>query len=139
MLVCRTDESHRESATSARLIAVLAAANAVAPFSIDMYLSAFPAMARDLHASTSSIQLTMTAFLIGLATGQLVIGQLSDRNGRRSPLIVGTAVCFGASALCVIAPTIEILICLRFVQGFAGAAGVVIARAVIADRAVGRS
>jgi DHA1 family bicyclomycin/chloramphenicol resistance-like MFS transporter len=121
------------------LIAVLAALNAVAPFSIDMYLSAFPAMARDLHASTSSIQLTMTAFLIGLASGQLVIGQLSDRYGRRPPLIAGTAACLAASALCVIAPAIEFLVGLRFVQGFAGAAGVVIARAVIADRASGHS
>ena len=125
--------------TSPVLIAVLAALNAVAPFSIDMYLSAFPAMARDFDASTSSIQLTMTAFLIGLATGQLMLGQLSDRYGRRRPLIVGTAACLGASALCVVAPVIEVLICLRFVQGFAGAAGVVIARAVIADRAGGRS
>ena len=139
-----TDNSTRERCqasvgTSPVLIAVLAALNAVAPFSIDMYLSAFPAMARDFDASTSSIQLTMTAFLIGLATGQLMLGQLSDRYGRRRPLIVGTAACLGASALCVVAPVIEVLICLRFVQGFAGAAGVVIARAVIADRAGGRS
>jgi MFS transporter, DHA1 family, multidrug resistance protein len=132
MPLCATDESPA-------LIAVLAALNAVAPFSIDMYLSAFPAMARDLHASTSSIQLTMTAFLIGLASGQLVIGQLTDRYGRRAPLIVGTAVCLGASALCIVAPAIEFLIGLRFVQGFAGAAGLVIARAVIADRSSGRS
>jgi DHA1 family bicyclomycin/chloramphenicol resistance-like MFS transporter len=121
------------------LIAVLTALNAVAPFSIDMYLSAFPRMARDFNASTSSIQLSLTAFLIGLAGGQLIIGQLSDRYGRRIPLIVGSATCLGASVLCILAPSIEILICLRFVQGFAGAAGVVIARAVIADRARGRA
>lgn len=120
------------------LIAVLTALNAVAPFSIDMYLSAFPRMAQDFKASASSIQLSLTAFLIGLAGGQLIIGQLSDRYGRRMPLIVGSATCVGASALCVLAPSIQILICLRFVQGFAGAAGVVIARAVIADRARGR-
>jgi DHA1 family bicyclomycin/chloramphenicol resistance-like MFS transporter len=118
---------------------VLVALNAVAPFSIDMYLSAFPRMARDFSASTSSIQLSLTAFLIGLASGQLIIGQLSDRFGRRTPLIVGSAICLAASALCVLAPSIQILTCLRFVQGFAGAAGVVIARAVIADRARGRA
>jgi DHA1 family bicyclomycin/chloramphenicol resistance-like MFS transporter len=118
---------------------VLVALNAVAPFSIDMYLSAFPRMAQDLNASTSSIQLSLTAFLIGLAIGQLIIGQLSDRFGRRTPLIVGSAICFGASVLCVLAPSIQILIGLRFVQGFAGAAGVVIARAVIADRARGHA
>jgi DHA1 family bicyclomycin/chloramphenicol resistance-like MFS transporter len=125
--------------TPPALIAVLVALNAVAPFSIDMYLSAFPRMARDFNASTSSIQLSLTAFLIGLASGQLIIGQLSDRFGRRTPLIVGSAICFGASVLCVFAPSIQILICLRFVQGFAGAAGVVIARAVITDRARGRA
>jgi MFS transporter len=124
--------------TSPLLIAVLAALNAVAPFSIDMYLSAFPQMAHDFHASTSSIQLTLIAFLIGLASGQLILGQVSNRFGRRPPLIIGSAICLGASALCVFAPSVELLICLRFVQGFSGAAGVVIARAVIADRAHGR-
>ena len=95
-------------------------------------------MAQDLHASTWSIQLSLTAFLIGLAGGQLVIGQLSDRFGRRTPLIVGSAVCCGVSALCVLAPSIQIMIGLRLVQGFTGASGVVIARAVITDRARGR-
>jgi DHA1 family bicyclomycin/chloramphenicol resistance-like MFS transporter len=138
---CATDPpaARVSGRTSPALIAVLVALNAVAPFSIDMYLSAFPRMARDFNASTSSIQLSLTAFLIGLASGQLIIGQLSDRFGRRTPLIVGSAICFGASVLCVLAPSIQILICLRFVQGFAGAAGVVIARAVIADRARGRA
>jgi DHA1 family bicyclomycin/chloramphenicol resistance-like MFS transporter len=138
---CATDPpaARVSGRTPPALIAVLVALNAVAPFSIDMYLSAFPRMAQDFNASTSSIQLSLTAFLIGLASGQLIIGQLSDRFGRRTPLIVGSAICFGASVLCVLAPSIQILICLRFVQGFAGAAGVVIARAVIADRARGRA
>jgi MFS transporter, DHA1 family, multidrug resistance protein len=125
--------------TSPALIAVLVALNALAPFSIDMYLSAFPRMAKDLHASTSSTQLSLTAFLIGLACGQLIIGQLSDRFGRRTPLIVGSAICFVASVLCALAPSIQIMIGLRVVQGFAGASGVVIARAVIADLARGRA
>jgi DHA1 family bicyclomycin/chloramphenicol resistance-like MFS transporter len=138
---CATDPPGAQlgGRTPPALIAVLVALNAVAPFSIDMYLSAFPRMAQDFNASTSSIQLSLTAFLIGLASGQLIIGQLSDRFGRRTPLIVGSAICFGASVLCVLAPSIQILIGLRFVQGFAGAAGVVIARAVIADRARGRA
>ncbi|WP_234835073.1 multidrug effflux MFS transporter [Mycolicibacterium stellerae] len=130
-------EDQRLVTPSPVLITVLTALNAVAPFSIDMYLSAFPGMARDFNASTSSIQLTLTAFLIGLACGQLVFGPLSDRWGRRPPLIVGTAACLGASVSCAVAPSIEILVGLRFVQGFAAGAGVVIARAIIADRARG--
>jgi DHA1 family bicyclomycin/chloramphenicol resistance-like MFS transporter len=102
-----------------------------------MYLSAFPAMADELDATASAVQLTLTAFLIGLATGQLFLGQLSDRLGRRTPLLVGVVVCLIVSLLCALSPTIQILIGLRFVQGFAGAAGVVIARAIVADRAEG--
>ncbi|MCG5433744.1 multidrug effflux MFS transporter [Mycobacterium sp. MYCO198283] len=122
---------------SAWLILVLALLNAVAPFSIDMYLSAFPEMATEFGTSASMIQLTLTTFLVGLATGQLVIGSLSDRFGRRRPLIIGTAACLLVSLGCTLAPSIGLLTVLRFAQGFCGAAGVVIARAVIADRARG--
>jgi DHA1 family bicyclomycin/chloramphenicol resistance-like MFS transporter len=109
----------------------------VTPFSIDMYLSAFPEMAAEFGTSPSMVQLTLTTFLVGLASGQLVIGSLSDRFGRRRPLIIGTVACLAVSVICVAAPSIEALVALRFAQGFAGAAGVVIARAVIADRARG--
>jgi DHA1 family bicyclomycin/chloramphenicol resistance-like MFS transporter len=119
------------------LIMVLALLNGVAPFSIDMYLSAFPEMAGQFGTAAHNIQLTLTTFLIGLAVGQLIIGSLSDRYGRRVPLIVGTTICLLTSLGCVVAPSIEILIALRFAQGFAGAAGVVIGRAVIADRTKG--
>ncbi|OBF30456.1 multidrug effflux MFS transporter [Mycobacterium sp. ACS4331] len=122
---------------SAMLIAVLALLTAVTPFSIDMYLSAFPDMAAEFHTTAPMIQLTLTAFLIGLAVGQLVIGPLSDQFGRRRPLLIGTVACLITSVLCIFAPSIEVLIALRFVQGFTGAAGVVIARAIIADRAKG--
>lgn len=122
---------------SAMLIGVLALLSAVTPLSIDMYLSAFPAMATEFDTSASMIQLTLTALLIGLAVGQLVIGPLSDRYGRRTPLLIGTAVCLAASLLCTISPSIEMLIASRFVQGFAGAAGVAISRAIITDRAEG--
>ncbi|BCI56010.1 Bcr/CflA family drug resistance efflux transporter [Mycolicibacterium litorale] len=125
------------SAPSAVLIAVLALLNAVTPFSIDMYLSAFPEMATDFGTSPSTIQLSLTTFLIGLAVGQLIIGTLSDRYGRRRPLIIGTVACVAVSVACALAPSIVLLIALRFAQGFCGAAGVVIARAVIADRSRG--
>ena len=124
-------------APSAMLVAVLALLTAVTPFSIDMYLSAFPDMAAEFHTTAPMIQLTLTAFLVGLAVGQLVIGPLSDQFGRRRPLLIGTVACLIASLLCILAPSIQVLIGLRFVQGFTGAAGVVIARAIIADRAKG--
>lgn len=122
---------------SGMLIAVLALLTAVSPLATDMYLPAFPQMASDLDASASSIQLTLTSFLIGLALGQLVIGPLSDASGRRKPLIVGTAVCLAASVACAMAPGIGFLVVARFLQGFSGAAGVVLSRAIISDSARG--
>ena len=119
------------------LVAVLALLTAVAPLATDMYLPAFPDMARDLGSSASGIQLTLTAFLVGLGLGQLVIGPLSDSIGRRRPLVVGSLVCLVASAACAVAPTIEVLGAARFIQGLSGAAGVVLARAIIADTARG--
>ncbi|WP_331888992.1 multidrug effflux MFS transporter [Williamsia sp.] len=119
------------------MIFVLAFMSAVSPFSTDMYLPAFPVMADEFGATTSQVQLTLTAFLIGLAFGQLVIGVLSDRFGRRIPMLVGAVACSIASAMCAIAPTIDFLTASRFAQGFAGSAGIVLARAVVSDRANG--
>lgn len=114
-------------------ILTLALLAAIAPLAIDMYLAAFPTMADDLGTDPASIQLTLTTFMAGLAIGQLVIGPLSDRWGRRRPLLVGGLVCVLASALCAVAPNVGLLIVFRFVQGFAGAAGIVIGRAIVAD------
>lgn len=116
------------------VILVLALLSAVAPLATDMYLPGFPEIAADLGAGAAAIQMTLTSFLLGLAVGQLVIGPLSDRYGRRGPLLIGTAVSIVSGLLCVIAPNIEVLIVLRLLQGLGGAAGVVLARAVIADR-----
>lgn len=120
-----------------RLIAVLALLAAVAPLAIDMYLPAFPAMAEEFGTSASAIQLTLTTFLLGMAVGQLVFGPLSDRFGRRPLLLIGALACAVFSAASALAPTIELLAGARFVQGFAGAAGIVLGRAVISDRAKG--
>src|ERR1700753_3563539 len=98
-----------------------------------MYLPALPAMARDLHTSAAAAQLSLTACLIGLAAGQLLAGPLSDARGRRGPLLAGVAAYAVASALCIAAPGIWVLLVLRLVQGLAGAAGIAIARAVVRD------
>jgi MFS transporter, DHA1 family, multidrug resistance protein len=117
-----------------RDVLLLGALSSFAPLSIDMYLPALPVMARDLHTSAATAQLSLTACLIGLAAGQLLAGPLSDARGRRRPLLVGVAVYAAASALCIAAPNIWVLLALRLAQGLAGAAGIVIARAVVRDR-----
>lgn len=117
----------------ARLLLTLGVLSAFGPLSIDMYLPALPALGRDLRASAAQTQLTLSACLLGLALGQLLAGPLSDALGRRRPLLVGVAAYTAASLLCVVAPSVGALILLRFVQGLAGAAGIVIARAIVRD------
>jgi DHA1 family bicyclomycin/chloramphenicol resistance-like MFS transporter len=108
------------------------------PLSLDLYLPALPSLAAELGASTSAAQLTLTSCLIGLAVGQLVAGPLSDRYGRRPPLIIGLVAYALASLACAFAWTVSVLIVFRLVQGLAGAAGLVIARAVARDLYAGR-
>ncbi|MBC6463229.1 multidrug effflux MFS transporter [Actinomadura sp. HBU206391] len=119
--------------TRLRLMFILGALTSIGPLSIDMYLPALPRLTHDLSAGASRVQLTLTACLVGLAAGQLVAGPVSDMWGRRRPLIAGVALYTIASLLCTIAPDVHLLIALRFVQGAAGAAGVVIARAIVRD------
>ena len=121
------------------LLVTLALLSAVAPFATDLYLAAFPTMVSDLHTTATAVQLTLTAFLLGLALGQLIFGPLSDRYGRVRPLVVGAGVCVAASAATVFAPSIDVLIGARLFQGIAGAAGMVIGRAIIADLASGKA
>jgi DHA1 family bicyclomycin/chloramphenicol resistance-like MFS transporter len=116
-----------------RLVIILGALSSFAPLSIDMYLPALPSMARDLHTSPAAAQLSLTACLIGLAAGQLLAGPLSDARGRRGPLQAGVGIYAAASALCILAPSIWVLLTLRLLQGLAGAAGIVIARAIVRD------
>jgi DHA1 family bicyclomycin/chloramphenicol resistance-like MFS transporter len=119
------------------LVGVLGALSAFGPLSIDMYLPALPAM-DDLGAAPSLVQLTLTACLLGLATGQLLGGPISDARGRRRPLLAGMVVYVVASMLCAVAPSVGVLIAMRFLQGLAGAFGIVIGRAVVRDLTEGR-
>jgi DHA1 family bicyclomycin/chloramphenicol resistance-like MFS transporter len=112
---------------------VLGGLTATPPLAMDMYLPALPEVTRSLHAPAATVQLTLTACLAGMALGQLVIGPMSDRWGRRRPLLIGLAVYVVATALCAVAPNVELLVAFRLAQGLAGAAGIVIARAVVRD------
>ena len=116
-----------------RLIALLGSIVAIGPLSIDTYLPAFPAMRDEMDASASAIQLTLTACLAGIALGQLVAGSLSDRLGRRTPILAGLTVYVAASLACAAAPDVGTLTALRFAQGFAAAAGLVTSQAVVRD------
>ena len=112
---------------------LLGALTGLTPFAIDAYLPALPSLTRDLQTTSSATQLTLAALLVGLATGQLVAGSYSDRLGRRSPALAGLFGFVLASVGCALAPSVEVLIGVRFVQGFAGAAAVVVARAIVRD------
>src|SRR6266702_1585310 len=116
-----------------QLVFILGALTAFGPFAIDMYLPALPALSRDFGTGAAQTQLTLSACLLGLALGQVIAGPLSDELGRRRPLLVGLAAYALASLLCVVAPSVYVLVALRFIQGLAGAAGIVIARAVVRD------
>ena len=123
----------RERARRGRTLLILGALAAFGPLSMDTYLAALPSIGEDLDASAASVQLTVTACLLGLASGQVVAGPLSDRLGRRRPLLVGLAAYTVVSLLCALAPTVWALVVLRLAQGLCGAAGIVIARAVVRD------
>lgn len=112
---------------------ILGVLAAVPPMSMDMYLPALPEVTRTLGSSATAVQLTLTACLTGMALGQLVVGPMSDRWGRRRPLLTGLVVYIFAATICAFAPTAEVLIAFRLLQGLAGSAGIVIARAVVRD------
>jgi DHA1 family bicyclomycin/chloramphenicol resistance-like MFS transporter len=115
------------------VLIVLGALSGIGPLSMDMYLPSTPGIASDLHAGQSLVQLTMSACLAGLAVGQLVAGPLSDSLGRRRPLLAGLAAFVVMSLACAAAPDIGVLIAFRFLQGMAGAAGIVLSLAMVRD------
>lgn len=108
------------------------------PLNIDMYLPSFPGIAKDLGASASMVQLSLTACLIGLAIGQVIVGPISDAQGRRKPLLISIFLFALASLFCALAPNITVLIGARFLQGFTASAGIVLSRAVVRDVFTGR-
>ncbi len=103
------------------------------PFTIDMYLPSFPTIVTDFNTSASLVQISLTTCLLGLGLGQLIIGPMSDVQGRRKPLITFLIMYLVASFICAIAPNIYLFIAARFLQGFAAAGGLVISRAIVRD------
>ena len=116
-----------------RLLLLLGILTAIASLSIDMYLPALPAIAADLQAAPGLLEATLAAFFAGFALGQLVYGPLSDRIGRRMPLIGGLGLYTVASIVCATATSPALLIAGRAAQALGGAAALVIARAIVRD------
>ena len=129
-LVAAQKESRLTILSIACILGVL---SAFGPFSIDMYLPALPGVALTLGTTVSLAQLSLTACLIGIALGQIFVGPVSDVLGRRKPLLIGLFVYAVSSLCCVFTPTIGVFILMRFIQGLAGAAGIVISRAAVRD------
>jgi len=104
-----------------------------APMTIDLYLPAFPIMARDLMTDAESIQLTLSVYMVGYALAQTIFGPVSDRFGRKPTIMFGTCIYLVASVACALATSVEQLIVFRLFQSIGAAAGPVVARAVVRD------
>jgi len=128
-----TAQSTLQSGGSARLIAILGMLCAFPPLATDMYLPAFPQMAKSFGVGDGGIAATLSTFFIGLAVGQAIYGSLIDRYGRRGPLLLGIGLYVLTSALCLITSNIALFIGLRFLQAVGGCAGMIIGRAIVSD------
>lgn len=115
------------------LILILGTLTALGPFSIDMYLPGFPAIAKDLHESIARVALSLSSFFVGISAGQLLYGPLLDRFGRKKPLYIGLVIYVLASFGCLSAHSIEALIVLRFVQAVGSCAAGVASVAMVRD------
>ncbi|MEO6456565.1 MAG: Bcr/CflA family multidrug efflux MFS transporter [Ginsengibacter sp.] len=115
------------------MILILGMLTAIGPFSIDMYLPGFPAIAADLNTSVARVSLSLSSFFIGISIGQLLYGPLLDRFGRKKPLYIGLSVYLLASVGCALCTSIDALIAFRLLQALGGCAGMVAARAMVRD------
>ena len=115
------------------LLVVLGSLSAFAPAATDLYLPAFPDVAASYGVEPGAVQFTLSASLLGMALGQLLYGPLSDRYGRKPPLVIGLVIFMLASLACAVAPTLPALVAFRFLQALGGSAGMVISRAIIRD------
>ena len=115
------------------LILILGLLTAIGPFSIDMYLPAFPEIAHNLHTSVAQVMLSLSSFFIGISAGQLVYGPLLERLGRKKPLYAGLCIYLLASIGCAMASSVNALILFRLLQALGGCAGMVAARAIVRD------
>ena len=142
MIILRPEKNQTEETemklrrTDSRIFVLifLGAMSAFGPFVMDMYLPTLPEMTEYFGTSPSMVQLGLTTSMIGLAIGQLIFGPLSDRYGRRRPLIAAMSLFLAATAGCIFASTISQFVAMRLVQGIAGSGGVVLSRSIASDK-----
>lgn len=115
------------------IILILGSLSTISPFSIDMYLPGFPAIAKDLNTTIAQIQLSLTSYFIGISVGQLLYGPLLDRYGRKIPLYIGLVIYIITSVGCAYTTSVDALIAMRFLQAIGGCAGMVAAQALVRD------
>jgi MFS transporter, DHA1 family, multidrug resistance protein len=124
---------NKSSKKTSHLILILGLLTAIGPFSIDMYLPAFPAIAKGLNTDVAQVMLSLSSFFIGISAGQLIYGPLLERFGRKKPLYVGLVIYLFASIGCALATSVSSLILFRFLQALGGCAGMVTSRAIVRD------
>lgn len=116
-----------------RTALVLGLLSAIGPFAIDMYLPALPSIGQSLGASMAAVQLSLMAFFVSMGIGQIIYGPVSDMFGRKAPLYFGLLLFAAGSIGCALAPDVQTLVVLRFIQGLGACAGMVIPRAIVRD------
>ena len=124
---------HKRRNDKFHLILILGMLTAIGPFSIDMYLPAFPDIAKGLHTTVAQVTLSLSSFFIGISFGQLLYGPLLERFGRKKPLYAGLCIYLAASIGCALAASVNALIALRLLQALGGCVGMVAARAMVRD------
>ena len=125
--------SNKEKSKNFHLILLLGSLTAIGPFSIDMYLPAFPDIANGLHTTVAQVTLSLSSFFIGISAGQLIYGPLLERFGRKKPLYIGLGIYLFASLGCALAASVNALIFFRLLQALGGCAGMVATRAMVRD------
>lgn len=123
----------KDKNSSVGLVVILGLLAMLMPLSIDMYLPALPQIAREFSVSAGSVQMTLNAYILGFALGQLVYGPLADSFGRKPVIAVGTLIFALAAAACALSQSIEQLINMRFLHGLSAAAGSVVISALMRD------
>ncbi len=116
-----------------KVIILLGSLSAIGPFSVDMYLPGFGAIARDLSTSVAAVGFSLTSYFVGISLGQLIYGPLTDRFGRKPPLVAGLGIYFAATLACLLSPTITWLVSARLLMALGACVGMVVSRAVVRD------